>query len=156
MKNCVSCKSILPLKFFGSFTRRNKKEYWTSCKDCRYIQIKSRRELYKRDWIAFFKMRYGENPQCAICDCTLEYLCGSLTNSVCFDHRHSGKESIEVGPSSWCYVRPCNEENKLIFINCNFGLLCRHCNTSLPTFNRMLWLQKALKYVDNTQGELHA
>ena len=148
MKVCIGCDKELTLDEFGTFTRRNKKEHFTRCKSCRVIQVHERRLIYRDSWIAFFNNHYGVSPRCQICDKSLEYLGGDLLTSVCFDHR-TGRESIKIGPSTWCFIRPCTPENQNVFLSCDFGILCRHCNSSMPTNNRSVWLRRALEYSQN-------
>lgn len=139
-QKCNACEQDLPMSAFGTSRgiRRLK------CKQCVHDVVKARREQYRLEWIAFFEDEFGTDPSCQVCGTVLQYMSGD--NAVCFDHRR-GNEAIDMGPSAWAFVRPCNDDNRAMFTSCDFGILCRRCNSTLPTVDRKEWAERVLGYV---------
>lgn len=102
-----------------------------------------------REWKEFLKDLYGENPNCEVCGKGLNWILGDK-NLVRLDHKNGLGKIITYDPSCFLKGRNCNEKNKQIFLNENFGILCAKCNACLPTENRMEWLTKVLKYMEKT------
>jgi len=103
-------------------------------------------------WMEWFRSLYGEIPICQCCGVTLKWQAGNRrhgNDNVVFDHRNGGKESIK---SLYGFVsdRELSEKNKNVFLSCDFGILCRKCNTMLPTQDRDKWLKGALNYVNRS------
>lgn len=174
-KSCNQCKEIKPLEEF--FIKRHidgLPRYSGYCKKCTYQKQKERNQannpykiikpkqtkeerkianrsaIQKRhnEWISFFKLEYGQNPECAICRKPLIYKSGKKDNTVIFDHRHEGNEPIKINPSNFWQSRPLNDVNVQIWKECDFGILCIACNKFLPTLHRKIWLRKITEYID--------
>jgi hypothetical protein len=111
------------------------------------------------NWVSYFISKYGANPSCQICGKELVWygFSDEIEKVVHFDHR-TKLVPIKV-PSFWIYHHACNPKNIVTWEECNFGILCRKCNTFFPSKNRIEWLQKvsretewvikALKYASN-------
>ena len=95
-------------------------------------------------WMQYLSKKFGEFPKCSICERILNW--NKNPNKVYLDHKN-GNESIKCSPYSWMKSHARNEKNIKILESCNFGILCLHCNGSLPTQNRKDWLLKIKKYV---------
>lgn len=140
---CRLCKSIL-YKEYKIKTDYNRKNYVRINATTRRIRHK-----YRDDWKQYFIRRYGSNPQCQLCDTELAF--DIKGKAVCFDHRYEGQELIKGTPAAWYTSRPCTSENIQIFDSCDFGLLCSRCNNMLPTLNRDAWVEKLVKYNEETK-----
>ncbi len=98
---------------------------------------------YTDSWLHYKINLYGENPQCMICEKTLEYVNGKTNNRVSFDHTKDF--FVRSGISGWLRARPPNKENYNTFKKCNFGILCNQCNRLVGNpKDRGEWLKKAL------------
>lgn len=120
-----------------------------------YVSINAKnrriRYSYQLSWKTYFKKRYGEFPNCEVCQRRLAFDAKGKTYNVHFDHRHSGLEPIKSTPASWYTERPCNDKNIAIFESCDFGILCNLCNNALPTRDRLDWLERAIDYAKNAK-----
>lgn len=95
-------------------------------------------------WRNYFEMRYGVNPSCEMCGKKLCFVFGK-SNMVNFDHRERHPEIIV--PAKWYRRRLVNTENIALWESCNFGVLCRQCNSHIPTDNREEYVRKLAKYI---------
>jgi len=154
MKRCKSCDVTKHTNDFYSGRAR--------CKDCvrdrmntwrkgkendLAIKQKRHRRVYNISWRRWFRSHYGRNPTCEICGKILSFRENRSTgNAVFFDHRRGGSEPISINPASFYTKRPCSPDNRLIWIQSGFGILCQVCNLGLPTKNRTEWLLAALNY----------
>jgi hypothetical protein len=154
-KLCRVCNAIKSLDQFEKH-KQQKDGHTTRCMACRRIYMRAYKSrtgqgYYLRDWIAYFESElYGKNPQCEICDRSLDYtsrdgIGGNNSDIVNFDHS-TGCESIIIPPKRWLNAHPCNDTNKLIWASCHFGILCLQCNKSLPSINRDEWLKRVIEY----------
>jgi hypothetical protein len=103
-------------------------------------------------WGEWFRSLYGDSPKCQCCGKILKWTTGNkrhITDSVIFDHRNGGTEPIKI-LYTWLGDREVSEKNKNIFLSCDFGIICRRCNTSLPTRKRDQWLKDATRYVNGS------
>lgn len=157
-KICPSCKIEKPISEF--YKRHGGLVARSYCKECesrdkdRYrisnlANEKRRRKIKVQAWNEWFKNVYGEHPKCQCCGIEMVWHSGNkraITNAVVFDHRNGGNEPIKA-LQSWLTGRDVNERNKSIILSCDFGVICRRCNTLLPTKNRVEWLNNARNYV---------
>jgi hypothetical protein len=160
---CRVCNQTLPLNDFpanrgqavnGLFRCKScSKREETLAKDKHYAAnkeiIKKRSTAFHKarqtEWNTYFQNQYGD-PYCQICDKKLEWHSGNKSLSVHFDHKHGLGISELAKPSTWLRVRYCTPENISVFENCDFGILCNHCNRVIPTLNRKQWVDKLVKY----------
>lgn len=102
-------------------------------------------------WVTWFGEIYGDNPSCQCCGRKLRWRVGNIpgvaVDGAIFDHRNGGNEPISK-IYEWLSDRELSEKNKRTFLSCNFGILCRLCNISLPTVDRKKWLDNAKKYIE--------
>ena len=166
LKKCSYC-GIEKSKdqFYG--TNRRKDGKYSHCKECHDDFTVKYRERHRKQvcqyrkthmtrnilaWVEYFKTKYGENPRCQVCDKTLRWSNPSQNghdeNAVHFDHI-SGDVLIKCTPHSWYNSHLCNDKNIHTWESCGFGILCITCNGSLPTYNRIEWLNRAIKYTNN-------
>jgi hypothetical protein len=123
-------------------------KYYAANRDAVNVKRQANKQKNKQDWRAFFIQLYGEMPQCSICLKALDWNADAETNCgtvVNWDHRH-GNHAAHVKPANWLHGHLCNEKNQAIWHSFDFGILCNYCNGSLPTNNRIQWLEQALKY----------
>jgi len=85
---------------------------------------------------------------CQVCGEKIYFNCGNLTKAIHFDHRKGGKEKIIRNPTNWLRQHSMNPVNEKIWLTCNFGMLCRKCNSRLPTSNRKKFVLNINKYVN--------
>lgn len=110
----------------------------------------SKRAEYRRQWIKYFKEKYGSTPRCQLCEKTLYWTHKRHGMRACFDHRRGGLEPIkDKSPRTWIQNKPLNEDNMAVFNECDFGILCRACNILLPAS-----LDKRNKIAKNLLGYL--
>jgi hypothetical protein len=83
---------------------------------------------------------------CQCCGIPVMFGGGDAKTSIHFDHRHGGIELIKA-PTTWLGSHPCTAENRKIWLSCDFGILCRGCNSFLPTKGREEFLDNMVKYV---------
>lgn len=158
-KICPKCKILKQETDFYKRSGKNSHLLRSYCKSCEvsyrnlpYVKNKVRekeRQNYRTrlsQWLFWFKEIYGETPKCQVCDVVLHWNGGNDLTAVVFDHRHGGSEVIKM-PYNWCSDRKLNSINKELFLRCDFGVLCKKCNTTIPTRERIDWLQKVTKYV---------
>lgn len=163
-KKCLQChKSLTINKFYSDKSRADgKANKCTSCHkayNAQYVKhnrqkVNKARRSYigqyiqnnLQDWKMYFELIYGTYPSCNICSKTLTFNEGSGNDRVCFDHRHADNERIAGAPNDFYRGRKCNDRNKQIWQEANFGILCFRCNLMLPTKDRMSWLRNALDY----------
>jgi hypothetical protein len=156
-KTCSKCGKLKPSADFRirrGFILRS----W--CKECESLYAKSpnsvvarrsssknRRNTKINVWREYLKIIYGIHPKCGVCGMELTWGHGNQHDSVVLDHRMNGKEPICEGFYTWASDHECSDENKKLFIESNFGILCRSCNWRIPTVGRMEWLKSIEKYL---------
>jgi hypothetical protein len=91
----------------------------------------SKRLEYRAEWLKWFEQEYGQFPTCRICERRLIWDAVKCDDRICFDHRR-GHEIVTKSPRTWIQNKPCTEDNKKIFLSCDFGILCNRCNLMLP------------------------
>jgi hypothetical protein len=92
---------------------------------------------------------------CEVCGKEVFLITKDRDTSIHFDHRHGRNDSIKE-PSHWLRRNPLNKKNLAIWEACDFGMLCRKCNSYLPTDNRGEWFKNASRYINRTSKVLHA
>ncbi len=96
--------------------------------------------------IASWKNYIPNKTKCEICGKIIYFKGHIHKNTIHFDHKHENC-SIQNIPSNWMALRYRTPKNQVIWESCDFGLLCSHCNSCLPTKNRKQWVRKVIKYV---------
>jgi hypothetical protein len=112
------------------------------------IRHKEYKQRERAKWQQFFRSVYGPKPSCQVCSTVLDF----DLSSVYFDHRLNGQEYIKIKPTRWAANHPCTEENRQIWLSCQFGILCHQCNIHLPTLNRRAWVENVMRYVSETES----
>lgn len=102
-----------------------------------------------REWEKFIPSQ----SNCQICNKEIFFNKSNAKNAIHFDHRLDGEELIKNNPSNWLYSHKCTEENKKIWHESSFGMLCRYCNLILPSKNRVQWLEAINKYIMAEKGK---
>lgn len=154
-KQCSQCKKIKLAKEFHI----NKRHcdglcYW--CKKCKnqyhsnlYKQNRNKfLERQKKSWKQrqqMWLLYLPKNPKCEICNMPLKYFINNKKGSVIFDHS-TDNLPIKIGPASWLGSHLPTSKNIETWKQCDFGILCHNCNRTLPTKNRMNWINKIRKY----------
>lgn len=106
---------------------------------------RKRREYCERnykEWTAYFTEIHGVLPSCQICNQKLTWK-RNEGNPVVWDHRHGTRSE---NPSDWVRRHSLNDKNKQIWESFDYGILCKSCNTKLPTDNRTRWLKRVVEY----------
>jgi len=88
--------------------------------------------------------------KCEICGKKIIFNSGNKWKSVHWDHRHGGTVKIKRSPTSWLASHKRDKKNEAIWKSCDFGMLCRRCNSWLPTKNREEFIKDVLRYINNT------
>lgn len=156
MKQCTKCLITKALSDFYARRTAGKSGLDSRCKECRkqltkecYSIERGRATKSKNRiaWLAFFDSVYGQNPKCAVCNKDLSWTCvGNKSGSVHWDHRH-GIGGLSYSPSDWYPSRLCNDKNKQLWLEFDFGILCHNCNKCLPTEGREEWVNNINRYV---------
>ena len=110
---------------------------------------------YLKEWttnnLKNWEIVIPEETTCEICSDPIFFKSEDLGNSIRFDHRHEGKETIKGSPTSWLCGHKFSEEYRKIWDSCDFGMLCDMCNSFLPTLGRKQFILNAIKYVFGVQ-----
>ncbi len=157
-KRCPICYKEYQIKFKKEnpdYWKKHGKKWRQDNKVKRDQYEKEYRLYYRVEWLNYFKEKHGEYPQCQICDKVLDWdTRGDHKNRVCFDHRHEGAEVIQKPPRQWVQNKVFSKKNVAIWESCDFGVLCDRCNVCLPTQNRTIFLDRALRYM-GYEGIIH-
>ena len=132
--------------------KENHKQYYLkNKKEIREKYNAYYRNMYEKNmksWVGFIP----EETKCEICGETIFLGKAYKKNAIHFDHRHGGKENIKITPSSWLYRHKRNKKNEKIWESCDFGMLCKKCNSFLPTKNRKKFIKNVVKYIGGIYG----
>lgn len=165
---CTKCGVVKHMKeFYQDCHSSDQKTSW--CKQCfknRYQQVKrivkAQRDTKRREindsitkiwnknilmWKEYFIKKYGDHPQCSVCNKQLNWFNVDRSTAVCFDHRCGGNEPIKTTPRNFYERRPCITKHIDTWEECDFGILCVNCNSSLPTEGREEWVRNVNRYV---------
>jgi len=131
-------------KFFARAQRKYKQRHPETVKE-KHIKHK---QDYRKQWLSYLRLKYSDNPHCAICNIEVFWEHPKHRSRACLDHRR-GNEIIKKSPRTWIQNKPCNETNIKIFESCDFGLLCNQCNLLLPSDQnyRLTMVNNLLKYL---------
>lgn len=102
---------------------------------------KDRKQVCLLAWEGFIP----KETNCQCCDKKIIFNCKDITKAIHFDHRRENATGI-ISPSNWLAATKRTKETEKQWEAFDFGLLCHRCNASLPTKNRILFLEKALIY----------
>jgi hypothetical protein len=175
MKKCSICKRSLSFESFGKDSSI-KSGLSYKCRECnrvgsalyrkmyperidhskKAVSNKRTRERYLVQWTEYLQDRFGD-PICQVCQKQLKWFDSDASLTVNFDHRHGHDAPIQTkrdtgaSVSNWIRTRPCNDRNINIFEECDFGILCIRCNSSLPTADREEWVRNVNHYVFGDQ-----
>ena len=122
------------------------------------IYYQKNRKKIREKWNKYYNKKYKETlaswygiiPQktkCQICKKDIFFGKRNGKQAIHFDHRNGGSEQIIETPTSWLYRNKRTLEKEDIWKLCNFGMLCKACNSFLPTKNRNKFLKRLIKYV---------
>ena len=162
MKKCIICDKLLYLSNFYKDPYR-KDGLDVRCKKCRKKidqkrrrdnpeKTKSNRKKWYQNKLKLWIDIVPKECNCEICGKKIYFNTGSHTNSIHFDHRHEGKESIKKSPINWISNHYPTLKNILIWKQSDFGKLCKTCNIGLPTIKRTKWIKNVNKYVSRKNG----
>ena len=156
IKTCTKCH--IP-KDISEFNKHHRDGYSGRCKFCIAVVWQENKHKYKPThekiifrylvhWLSFFIKIYSEFPKCQICGKSLKFV-GTKNDFdvVNFDHKEEST-IIKTSPNKWYRGRPCTKENKEIWTQHKFGILCRKCNLMIPTRNRKVWKNNICKYLE--------
>jgi hypothetical protein len=108
------------------------------------------RALQQRN-IELWKRYIPAQTTCQCCGKIIIFNSGNHKTSIHFDHRHNGVELIKL-PMNWLKSHKPTQEYLKIWLSCDFGMLCRECNTFLPTLNRAKFIEQIVNYVRGQNG----
>lgn len=163
-KVCNKCRLSKPLSNF-CINRTQKDGLNYICRSCkkerdRLFRLRHREKMDKKThskriqildgWCQYLTSVHGKF-QCECCGRDLKFTSYRKgydpNNTVNWDHRF-GDESIKVPPSEWLIRHPCNHTNKKIWNECDFGVLCRRCNTNLGSpQERLIRVKNFSRYI---------
>jgi hypothetical protein len=101
-------------------------------------------ELHKRN-LDLWKQFIPAITNCQVCGMEIVFGSGDHGKSIHFDHRHGGIELIKH-PMNWLKGRKPTKEYLKLWTSCDFGMLCRGCNTYLPTKDRRKFMLSLIEY----------
>jgi hypothetical protein len=115
------------------------------------------RDRIRKQFNEYYNKQYKQNmsswtgfiPQeinCQICGRKIFLGKKNRESAIHFDHKGEN-EIIKQSPSSWLYRHKRTPKNEKICESCNFGYLCRRCNSFLPTRNRKDFIRQIIKYI---------
>lgn len=118
---------------------------------------KSYYQSHKNKWVESASRRRPANLQsweglipkvtsCQICDREIFFNQKNQKLAIHFDHK-SEHNIIKRQPSDWLRSCPRNPEREKIWIEANLGMLCKDCNSYLPTKNREAFVRRVVLYV---------
>lgn len=135
--------------------REYDKEYRIKNKEKRKIQHK---EYYQKNiikWQKYYqaklKLWEGYIPKksnCQICGRSIYFNQNCIEKAIHFDHKNENI-LIKKNPTIWLSQYECSLENRKIWEECKFGMLCNRCNGYLPTKNRLKILNNLIQYIKN-------
>ena len=129
--------------------RQEKKEYYKKYRQEHPGYVKKRKEATKKFYkenINSWRIFFFDLTFCEVCGKKITFNSGTRNTTIHFDHRHEGMAIIKGSPSAWLMKNKRTPENETIWTSCDFGTLCINCNSSLPTKNRLEWVEKVLRY----------
>ena len=113
-------------------------------------------KLTKNEYFDAWKTVIPNKANCECCNKEVYLGKGLQADSIHFDHRNGGNEAITYSPASFLRNKPLNKKNLAIWESCDFGILCKNCNSRIPTKNRDEWLKNVTNYVQRSNAILHA
>ena len=172
LEKCKICGIDKPLSEFGNDKKaRDGKYSWCyACKNKkqrdRYNNLsdKDKKKLFKQSessrnkniekWESVIKQMYNikDTFKCQVCGKALSFPKygngGTAYNkSIYFDHKNS-HVPIKGSPTRWLRTHSISNKNIAIFKSCDFGILCKNCNTRLgEPDDRKTRLLQDYKYV---------
>ncbi len=117
---------------WNAYRREYNKHYRRENRE--YLKAYNTRRLagYRKDWISYFKTKYGSTPQCQLCEKTLYWTHKHHGKRACFDHRRGDEPIQNKSPRTWIQNKVFTDKHVATFEACDFGILCRACNLLLP------------------------
>jgi len=85
--------------------------------------------------------------RCQICGVDIYFNRKNKSKAIHFDHRHGEHDKIKAHPIEFLRRSPCNQEREKIWREADLGMLCKSCNSYLPTKNRKEYIKKVIIYV---------
>ena len=117
------------------------------------IRIKGYYDKCLKEWLSIIP----KETKCEICGKSIIFNAKDRNKAIHFDHKMEGEEQRKISPSMWLGARKCNEKNRRIWEECCFGMLCKNCNSFLPTKNRKQFIHQVIRYMGWTswkEGDL--
>lgn len=167
MKTCKKCniEKSLDEFYYHKGHRHNRSSH---CKECikkhwHKPEVKERRRLYRlnpevKNRERNHHIRYKKNAleswegyipletSCEVCGKKIFFNKKQPSSAINFDHKSN--DCLIIGsPYDWLTRHPFNEENKQVWDSCKFGMLCKRCNSVIPTNDREKWLSKIDVYI---------
>lgn len=129
------------------YLKKYYKEYHKQNKDKANKAQRERNLNIKKSWEGYIPKK----TKCQVCSKAIYFNHrGKQDISIFFDHRHEN-EPIKENPTHWLRIHLFSPENKKIWDQCDFGRLCRKCNSLLRTTNRKQFIIGAIKYIFNKE-----
>lgn len=126
---CKSCKNEKQRERYNNLSKKDKSKLHKNSE-------KSRHKTLER-WEPIIKDMYNMNKgfRCQCCGKNLLFpkfgLGGTnYSQSIYFDHKNNSV-IIQGSPTKWLSTHTINSKNIKTFQLCNFGILCKNCNTRL-------------------------
>ena len=120
---------------FKEFRKKNKTRL--------YEKNQLMRKQYLSSWENFIPIQ----TSCQVCGNKIYFNNKNKKNAIHFDHKNDKDVPIKKSPSTWLGGHPRTLNNELIWRKCNFGMLCKKCNSFLPTKNRKKFIKNIIKYI---------
>lgn len=95
-----------------------------------YHKKKTAQEFLK--WLTFWHKQYGVYPIDPIFGNVLDFMAAD-THEVTFDHRRGPGKQIKINPGSWARGHSCNNKNKQIWLEEDFGVVSHRTNNLFRT-----------------------
>lgn len=150
VRNWKRKNKIKMQKYQCEYFQRNKKHI---CDLRRKWLINNRSKLYEyqrncrdrnlKSWENFIPSII----RCQVCRRRIFFNKKNSKDAVHFDHRNNKSVELIKRPYNWLKHHRRNTVNQQIWVNCDFGMLCRECNRALPMKERIKFVRNIVRYV---------
>ena len=122
--------------------QKNKAKLWKHYKAYRENNLKS--------WLKIIP----EVTHCQICGMEIYFNKKVKATAIHFDHKQE-HSVIEDHPIDFLRRSPCTAEKEKIWREASLGMLCKSCNSYLPTKGRRAYIKKVVRYVFGEEYAKH-
>lgn len=128
-----------------NFLEKNRikaRNYHSKNRDKIKFKNQKKRDETLRTWEGIISI---EN-NCQICGEKIYFNRRNQAHAIHFDHKNE-TPNLKRSPTQWLLTHERTPENERLWKSFDFGLLCRKCNSKLPTKNRKEFMLNIIKYM---------